>query len=35
MMLYRAIPVKALAMTWFAVFFASILGAGVASLLGF
>lgn len=35
MMLYRAIPVKALAMTWFAVFFASVLGAGVASLLGF
>jgi uncharacterized protein len=35
LMLYRAIPAKALAMTWLAVFLASILGAGAASLLGF
>ncbi len=35
LMLYRAIPVKALAITWLAVFLASILSAGAASLLGF
>jgi hypothetical protein len=34
-MLYRAIPAKALAITWLAVFLASILSAGAASLLGF
>ena len=35
LMLYRAIPGKALVMTWLAVFLASILSAGAASLLGF
>jgi len=35
LMLYRGMPVKALAMTWFAVFLAAILSAGAASLLGF
>ena len=35
LMLYRAIPAKALATTWLAVFLASILTAGAASLLGF
>jgi uncharacterized membrane protein YraQ (UPF0718 family) len=35
LMLYRAIPVKALAITWLTVFLASILSAGAASLLGF
>lgn len=35
LMLYRAIPVKALAITWIAVFLVSILSAGAAILLGF
>ena len=35
LMLYKMMPVRALAITWFAVFLASILGAGAASLLGF
>ena len=35
LMLYRAISVKALAITWLAVFLASIVSAGAASLLGF
>jgi uncharacterized membrane protein YraQ (UPF0718 family) len=35
LMLYRSVPVKALAMTWFAVFLAGILSGGAAILLGF
>ena len=35
LMLYRALPLKALAMTWSAVFFAGILSGAVAMLFGF
>ena len=34
-MLYRSIPLKALALTWFAVLAAGILSGGAATLLGF
>jgi uncharacterized protein len=35
LMLYRAIPLRALALIWFAVLFVGILGGGAATLLGF